>query len=57
MARMGGGAEVSGWHLCIRIGNWMITKQGLFRFQKITAKKPMRSGKHATRWDWKKVLP
>jgi hypothetical protein len=48
---------MTGTHLCIRIGTWMLTKSGLYRYRQITAKKPMRNGKHAVRWDWKKILP
>jgi hypothetical protein len=51
-----GGVELTGWHLCIRIGHWMLTRDGLYHFRKITAAKPMRNGRHATRWDWKRIL-
>jgi hypothetical protein len=45
------------FYLCIRLGNWMITRDGLFRWSTLVAAKPMRNGNYAKRQGWRRIFP
>jgi hypothetical protein len=45
------------FYFCIRLGNWMITRDGLFRWGVFVAAKPMRNGTHAKRQGWRRIFP